>query len=86
MNRKNTISNILEKYMQGECTNDELKKALNIFSDPYCSCRLKPLLSWLWEKYTNDNSKVLSSVESQKRVLEKIHRRICLRVQGIYLN
>lgn len=86
MIKKNISSTIIERYLMGECTLNELKKALKLFSDPLYAYTLKPVLYLYWEKNAINNRKKFSSVENQEKVLEKIHNLINLHLKGVYLN
>lgn len=77
---KNTqnISNIVQKYVHGECTREELDYALGLFEEPYQNIALRPQLFSIWNKEDFDVHSLPSKKEFTQ-VLDHVHHEINLK-------
>ncbi|HKJ79729.1 MAG TPA: hypothetical protein VKA10_09340, partial [Prolixibacteraceae bacterium] len=75
MHSENDIKEIVNKYMKGECSREELEAALKLFDDPYHNLALRPALYEQWNKNAEGAQEKLNEEESSS-ILDKIHRRI----------
>lgn len=77
MNKIHNIKTITEKYIQGNCTPDELEAAMILFADPYHNLELRPTLFEYWK---NEEPTFQSEIptENMSLILDKIHHRINL--------
>ena len=77
MNKEHNIKSITEKYIQGNCTSDELEAAMILFADPYHNLELRPTLFEYWKNIdTTSQSEI--PIENISIILDKIHHRINL--------
>jgi len=71
------ISNIIQKYVQGTSTKEELKRALCMLEDPYHNLELRPTLYDLWHKDFMDEFDVPEPGDFSG-MLNEIHHKINL--------
>jgi len=77
MIKEHDIKTLVHKYLQGNCTREELDSAINLFADPYHNLDLRPTLFESW-----NNDEIFPHPEIPKEefsgILDKIHHRINL--------
>lgn len=74
---ENNISSIIQKYVQGISTKEELEKALSVLEDPYHNLELRPTLYDVWTKDLTDDIQIPDEVD-YSGMLSKIHHKINL--------
>jgi ferric-dicitrate binding protein FerR (iron transport regulator) len=75
MTPQNDIRQVLEKYVKGKCTREELDSVLDLLADPLRRSELRPVLTEFWEKETwlaGDADRG----EDFEEMLNQIHHRI----------
>ena len=75
MKKEENIPQIIQKYLQGKCTREELHKAIAYFHDPRLNQEIEDLLSENWEK---DQISIPVEHESKNisAILNRIHQKI----------
>ena len=75
MHREDDIKEIVNKYMKGECSREELEAALKLFDDPYHNLALRPTLYSQWNK-TQEGAQTELKEEESSSIIDTIHHRI----------
>ena len=93
MKKEQKITEIIEKYIRGECNNSELDEAISFLEDPYKSKVIEPELLKIWNSNDVQSHGGISEKELYE-VLDSIHHKINLnrkerkivRVKQIFVN
>ncbi len=88
MKEKYNISDIIRKYVQGECNKEELEQAMLLFEEPYHNLGIRPELHKIWssdEIHTeikvphNDLNEMLGHIHHQINLKRKKKKNPVLR-------
>jgi ferric-dicitrate binding protein FerR (iron transport regulator) len=71
------IISIIQKYIKGKCTPEELEEATILFADPYHNLVLRPTLYEYWMNEEKSGTSEIP-VEDLSIILDKVHHRINL--------
>jgi ferric-dicitrate binding protein FerR (iron transport regulator) len=78
MHNTQKISNVVKKYVQGECNKDELDYAISLFEEPYQNMEIRPQLFRVWNNEDFDVHSLPSKKEFSE-VLNEVHHQINLK-------
>lgn len=74
-------SNIIKKYVLGSADQEELKKAIAVFEDPYHNLELRPILHDLWIRDEIAGDTTIPGNADFAGILNEIHHKINLERQ-----
>ena len=77
MNKGYEIKSVAEKYINGNCTREELERAMTLFEDPHHHLELFPMLYEIW----NNDDSVFQSHQLENElslILHQVHHQINL--------
>ena len=76
MTEGKNIEAIVYKYLRGESNREELKEALELFSDPYHNLAMRHVLFRFWGKDEETAENNQPHLKNSDTILDKIHHRI----------